>query len=75
MYEFQCRDCATTFQEKRSFAAASDAAVCPVCASDNTKKQWHSVAFVTNGGTDNIPLAMSHSGGCGCGNGACGCGH
>lgn len=31
-YEFRCPDCATRFEEKRSFARADDPAVCPDCA-------------------------------------------
>jgi putative FmdB family regulatory protein len=72
LYEFECRDCDVTFEERRPFSRASDAAVCPRCHGHNTRKQLGTVTLMTNGGTDAIPVPVSKGGGCGCG-GGCAC--
>lgn len=72
LYEFTCRDCNETFQEKRPFARAGDPAACPICASANTRKQLGAVALHTGSQPASIPVSMSNGGGC-CGGGSCGC--
>lgn len=72
-YAFQCRECETTFEEKRPFMHASDPATCPTCESVNTKKLLNAVSFHMGGSS--IPLNIATSDGCGCGGGSCGCGH
>jgi putative FmdB family regulatory protein len=37
-YDFRCPTCATTFEEKRSFARADDPATCPTCGGDRAAK-------------------------------------
>ena len=73
LYEFTCRDCNETFQEKRPFARAGDPAPCPSCAGANTRKQLGSVAFHSGTRPASIPMPMANSVGC-CG-GSCGCHH
>jgi len=79
LYEFFCYDCRTTFGERRSFSQAGDAAECPQCLSQHTRKVIGAVAIISDGTRPTAnPLAadaktaQSASAGCGCG--ACSCG-
>ncbi|MEW5989357.1 MAG: zinc ribbon domain-containing protein [Chloroflexota bacterium] len=77
-YQFRCRHCQHTFEERRPRAQAHDAAVCPVCGSQDTKKLLGSVMLNLSGrspaASDSIPVPISShaAGGCGCS--ACSCG-
>ncbi len=79
LYEFFCYDCRTTFSERRSFSQAGDAAECPQCLSQHTRKVIGAVAVISDGTrpignplTTSGDAAQAVSGGCGCG--ACSCG-
>lgn len=37
-YEFRCADCETNFEERRPFARATEAAVCPTCAGERAER-------------------------------------
>jgi putative FmdB family regulatory protein len=39
-YAFRCPDCATAFDERRSFARADDPATCPSCGGTGATKQF-----------------------------------
>jgi putative FmdB family regulatory protein len=65
-YEYRCRACGATFEERRAMAEADAPATCPDGHVDTT--QLLSV-FASTGGAS---PALSAGGGC-CG-GACGCG-
>jgi putative FmdB family regulatory protein len=67
-YEYRCRACGATFEERRSMAAADAPAECPAGHSDTTRLLS---VFARTGGATGGP-APSAGGGC-CG-GACGCG-
>lgn len=73
LYAFICRDCQTSFEEKRPFARAGDPAACPTCNSANTRKQLGMVALHTGSEPASIPVPLANGGGC-CG-GSCGCHH
>ena len=74
-YAYQCRECETTFEEKRPFSQASDPATCPTCTSENTKKLLNAVSFRVGSSSIPIDMATSSGGGGGCCGGSCGCSH
>lgn len=75
-YEFRCPDCSTVFQEKRPFARADEAAVCPACHGDRAAKVIGSAMFYSPGSAAKSLLdpkpasrpvpAGAHPGGCPC---------
>jgi putative FmdB family regulatory protein len=67
-YEYRCRDCATTFEVRRSMSESSDPADCPD-GHANTVKLLSMVALT---GGDGASAPAGGGGGC-CG-GSCGCG-
>jgi putative FmdB family regulatory protein len=69
-YEFRCKDCATTFEVRRSMAESSDPASCPD-GHDNTVKLLSMVSVTTGGDGASAPAG---GGGGGCCGGGCGCG-
>ncbi|MGH2538533.1 MAG: FmdB family zinc ribbon protein [Candidatus Promineifilaceae bacterium] len=78
LYEFECRDCASSFAERRPFSQASRAGACPACGSLNTYKPLSKVAVHAAGRArptgQSIPLSLAGSG-CACGGRGCGCRH
>lgn len=73
LYQYQCRECETSFEAKKSYLEAHTSAPCPVCGSIETRKQVTAVAVsASSHSSQSIPLRMSNHGGCGCG-GACAC--
>jgi putative FmdB family regulatory protein len=70
-YEYRCRACGATFEERRAMAEADAPATCPDGHVDTTRLL--SVFASTSGGGAAMPTAPS-SGGGGCCGGACGCG-
>jgi putative FmdB family regulatory protein len=66
-YEYRCKDCATTFEVRRSMSESSAPAPCPE-GHDNTVKLLSMVSLASGGDGAGAPAG----GGC-CG-GACGCG-
>ena len=75
LYKFRCPDCATLFEEKRSFARSDDPALCPTCGGRQTAKVFASAMFYTPGmaargmlepktAFKNVPAG--HSAGCPC---------
>jgi putative FmdB family regulatory protein len=48
-YDFHCRSCAVTFEEKRTFAHADNPAICPHCGDDHAAKVISTVAFYSPG--------------------------
>jgi putative FmdB family regulatory protein len=70
-YEFRCRACGATFEERRAMADADAPATCPSGHADTTRLL--SVFASTSGGGAPMPSAPSMGGG-GCCGGACGCG-
>jgi putative FmdB family regulatory protein len=69
-YEYRCRACGATFEERRAMAEADAPATCPDGHADTTRLL--SVFASTSSGGASMPSAPSSGGGC-CG-GACGCG-
>jgi putative FmdB family regulatory protein len=70
-YEFRCRACGATFEERRAMAEADAPAACPKGHVDTTRLL--SVFASTSGGGAAAPSAPGAGGG-GCCGGACGCG-
>jgi putative FmdB family regulatory protein len=70
-YEFRCRTCDTTFEERRAMAQADAPAPCPVGHAD-TVRLLSVFATVSAGGGS--PAFAPSGGGGGCCGGACGCG-
>jgi len=72
-YEFRCRACGATFEERRAMAEADAPATCPAGHADTTRLL--SVFATTSGGAAGAPMPSSPPmGGGGCCGGACGCG-
>jgi putative FmdB family regulatory protein len=69
-YEYRCRECAQTFEVKRSMSAASEPASCPDGHADTVKLL--SMISLGRAGSDGAAAPAASGGGC-CG-GACGCG-
>ena len=67
-YEYRCRACGATFEERRSMAAADELAPCPAGHADTTRLLS---VFASTGGAAAGPAP---GGGGGCCGGACGCG-
>jgi putative FmdB family regulatory protein len=76
LYEFQCLDCGSKFEERRSFSQADEPARCAHCSGERTRKLFGSVMVLT-GNSRSTPQTTSSPatgfGGCGCGGGSCGC--
>ncbi len=74
-YEFRCRTCDTTFEEKRPMSAASDPATCPGEHDDTVKllSVFASTAGKAGSSVSGAQLAQAmsapkagHGGGCAC---------
>lgn len=76
-YDFRCPSCATTFEEKRSFARADDPAICPECGGDCAVKVIGLAEFYSPGSAAKALLdpasrqrgtsaPASHAAGCPC---------
>lgn len=72
-YEFRCRACGATFEERRAMADADVPATCPQGHQDTTRllSVFASVSGAAGGSPTARPSAPSPGGCCG---GACGCG-
>jgi putative FmdB family regulatory protein len=70
-YEYRCKDCATTFEVRRSMSESSAPAACPD-GHDNTVKLLSMVSLTSGGDGASAPMGGGGGGGC-CG-GSCGCG-
>jgi putative FmdB family regulatory protein len=78
LYEYECSDCITTFEVRRSFERSSEPIQCPTCQGTHTNKVFSTVAFINNNvanhtAREDMTMSGYHHGGCGCGAGACGC--
>ena len=72
-YEFRCRACGATFEERRAMAEADRPATCPDGHTDTTRL-LSVFASVSSGGASGAPAPTAPSmGGGGCCGGACGC--
>lgn len=71
-YEFRCRACGATFEERRAMADADQPATCPDGHTDTTRLL--SVFASTSGGPGPSAPSVPRQGGGGCCGGACGCG-
>ncbi len=74
-YDFRCPGCATTFEERRSFAHADDPAICPCCGGDHATKVIAVAEFYSPGsaakslldpGARQKASAAPHAAGCPC---------
>ncbi len=65
-YEYRCRACGATFEERRAMRDADAPATCPTGHADTARLLS---VFASTGGSSPAP-----SGGGGCCGGACGCG-
>jgi putative FmdB family regulatory protein len=72
-YEFRCRACGATFEERRAMADADVPATCPEGHSDTTRLLSVFASTGTGSGA-NAPMPSAPSAGGGCCGGACGCG-
>lgn len=72
-YEFRCRACGATFEQRRAMADADAPAVCPEGHSDTARllSVFASTSGASSGGA---PMPAPPMGGGGCCGGACGCG-
>jgi putative FmdB family regulatory protein len=68
LYEFRCRTCDSTFDERRPMAEANAPATCPQ-GHDNAVRMLSVFASVGGGSAQAMPAAPS-GGGC-CGGGCC----
>jgi putative FmdB family regulatory protein len=71
-YEFRCRACGATFEERRPMADADAPATCPSGHADTTRLL--SVFAATGSAAPGASSAPMGGGGGGCCGGACGCG-
>jgi len=71
-YEYKCRTCETTFEERRAMSEANDPATCPA-GHAGAVRMLSVFASVGSGSSANPSAAPRPSGG-GCGSG-CGCAH
>lgn len=73
-YEFRCRACGATFEQRRAMADADAPATCPEGHSDTTRllSVFASTSGSSTGGASSMPAPPMGGGGC-CG-GSCGCG-
>ncbi|MEQ1786570.1 MAG: zinc ribbon domain-containing protein [Acidimicrobiales bacterium] len=71
-YEYRCRACGATFEERRAMAEADAPATCPEGHADTTRLL--SVFASTSSSGAAMPSAPPMGGGGGCCGGACGCG-
>jgi putative FmdB family regulatory protein len=69
-YEFRCRACGATFEERRPMADADAPATCPAGHADTTRLL--SVFAATGSSSPGAEPALGGGGG-GCCGGACGC--
>ena len=69
-YEYRCRACGTTFEQRRAMAEADEPALCPAGHADTTRLLS---VFASTGRASPSAASMPPSGG-GCCGGACGCG-
>jgi putative FmdB family regulatory protein len=67
-YEYRCRACGATFEERRAMAEADAPATCPEGHADTTRLLS---VFASTGGASAGPAPAAGGGCCG---GACGCG-
>jgi putative FmdB family regulatory protein len=69
-YEYQCEECATRFEQRRSMADAEKVAVCPLCASLLTIRVISAAVWIGSRQTEQrtVPTAIgkTHRAGCGC---------
>ncbi|MCB8943574.1 MAG: zinc ribbon domain-containing protein [Ardenticatenaceae bacterium] len=54
LYEYMCQDCAKVFELRRPFSEADKSAVCPSCATTNTRKRLTVTHVITH--TTSIPV-------------------
>jgi putative FmdB family regulatory protein len=70
LYEYQCEECYTVFEKRRSMADADKAAICPTCNSLLTTRQLSVVAVIGAGHSSEpaqpTPTYKSHRMGCPC---------
>lgn len=70
-YEYRCRACGTTFEQRRAMADADAPATCPAGHGDTTRLLS---VFASTGGASASSAPSAPMGGGGCCGGACGCG-
>ena len=73
-YEFRCRACGATFEERRPMAAADEPATCPSGHADTTRLLSVFASTSGSGAGAPLPSTPSWGGGGGCCGGGCGCG-
>lgn len=74
-YEYRCRACGATFEERRAMEAADAPAICPDGHPDTARLLSVFASTSTAGRGDPAPMTGgSGLGGGGCCGGACGCG-
>ncbi|MGI8478051.1 MAG: FmdB family zinc ribbon protein [Thermomicrobiales bacterium] len=56
-YQFRCPGCGATFEERRGFARADEAARCPECAGERAVKVIGSALFFSPGSAAKAMLA------------------
>ncbi|MCB0973616.1 MAG: zinc ribbon domain-containing protein [Actinobacteria bacterium] len=69
VYEYRCRSCGSTFEQRRAMSEANLPAECPVGHADTVRLLS---VFSSTGSAQAAPTAPRPSGGCGSG---CGCAH
>lgn len=68
VFDYQCRNCSTTYDVYHKGKELAEDVVCPSCASNDSKKLMSVPAASV---ADRDPAPSRSSGGC-CGGGACG---
>ncbi|OPZ85688.1 MAG: Zinc ribbon domain protein [bacterium ADurb.Bin429] len=78
LYEFQCQQCQTVFEELVRMGSTGEGLSCPRCQAGGVRKKM-STFFGRSGGNGNYAAVGGHSCNCGgdCGScgGNCGCHH
>ena len=73
LYEFRCKTCDATFEERRAMSAANDPATCPAGHDDAVRLLSVFASVGASVGATSTPSSAPRTGG-GCGSG-CGCAH
>jgi putative FmdB family regulatory protein len=64
IFEFVCRECGESFEELLRSASGTDGVICPLCGSDQVKKQISTFASKVAGGSGLGSFTSASTSGC-----------
>jgi putative FmdB family regulatory protein len=64
IFEFLCKECGGSFEELLRSASATESVICPLCGSDQIKKQISTFASKVAGGSSPGSFSNASSSGC-----------